>query len=117
MDYEVKPKRIRWLIRLLAAAFIFTAGTIHAHSEAEAFSEVCRIFGEAEETGLSREHRSDYILKNVANRVSNPSALAVFEGMFLVEQDNRYMVFKTAAEEQIGASWECKPMESGLASK
>ena len=80
------------------------------------FDMVCGIFKELQSKSdldkLSAQQRETFITERVTKALDSSSAARVsWEAVVAAEPNQRYKIFQSGAEEVLGKSWSCKPME------
>ena len=86
---------------------LWTYSTISQANNDIGFDEICRIYSEAVNSSMKKEQLSNYIFKNVQERVSDKAALEVHDIIFQVEPEKRYKLFKQSAELSLKRKWDC----------
>jgi hypothetical protein len=96
------------------ALALFISFTIHA-SEND-FDKVCDYFGElqkmANEAAMTHQQRNTFIMDKISKDLPAASnARAAWEAIGYAEAEQRYELFKSAAESVINTPWQCPAME------
>jgi hypothetical protein len=101
--------RIMQAILLTLMVSVFS--TFAIADERQEFNEICRIYTEINNSNMSKDVASKYVIANVKARVSSKDALIAHEAIMQAMPDQRYKLFKQSAEWKIGSSWSCDAME------
>ena len=98
-------------------AFFLVCISIPVHATNNEFDVVCGIFKEllnkSDLDKLSAQQRGAFVTEKVHKALDSSSATRVsWEAIVAAEPSQRYELFKTGAEDVLGKSWSCKPMEA-----
>ncbi len=74
------------------------------------FNELCLIIEEALSKHPEGESQSQYIASNIEARVNSSDVSEAYSSLAYIPQENRYAVFKAAAEEVLTQAWSCEAM-------
>lgn len=106
-------------MRTISQIFIFIVGVFCAtysygniNGRHNDFDEICRIYTEIQNSNMSLNTASNYLLKNIEKRVRSNDALVAHSAILEAMSDRRYELFKQSAEEVLGTVWRCPAMES-----
>ena len=82
--------------------------SVHSYStEHDGFDEICKIYTEALNSSLSQSEQGLYIFDNISKRVTNTDALMTHSAIPNLDPNQRYGVFKEAAEYSLKHNWDC----------
>jgi hypothetical protein len=92
------------------ALLTFFSGAAFSNN-AEGFDALCKLIGEALEHSHFTEQQANYITSNLQQKIFNEDIIEAFTSLHYVDPENRYTIFKQAAEATIDNQWECIPMK------
>jgi hypothetical protein len=103
------------LTRLIAFVF-FACFAVTACAADNDFDVVCGIFKELQNKPdldkLPPQQRGNFVTEKVNKSLDSSSAARVsWQAIVAAAPSQRYELFKDGAEEVLGKSWSCKPME------
>lgn len=81
-------------------------------SDGDGFDQICEIFSRALDSGLSGEGRSNFINDAVENSVKSGPGKDTYYGIFNLSPEDRYEVFRQAANHYTESEWDCAPMKA-----
>lgn len=92
-----------------------------SHAAETDFDKVCRYFQQLEQladvNSMTHQQRNTFILDKITNNLPiSSNARAAWEGISYADANQRYELFKSAAESVINVPWSCTAMEK-LAAK
>ena len=97
--------------RLIAVLFLIIYPILGFTAENASFDEICAIYTEAKNSSLTSAARSEYIFKNVENRIQSKDALQAHSAVFNLEPKKRYAIFKKSAEYSLKKKWDCETIK------
>lgn len=108
----MNSKKILFILILTA----ITSGC-STKNEVKDFDMVCNYFGELElalnTKEMNGEQRNDFIMERVvANLPESSSARVAWQAISHADSEERYGLFKYAADSIQDTDWQCKPMKS-----
>lgn len=90
---------------------IFSIVFLGSCSSYKGFDEVCAIYSEAKTIQANKEELSEYIFENISLRVNVKEALEAHSAIFNLSPEQRYPIFKEAAENSLKRQWDCNVMK------
>ncbi len=85
---------------------ILVVSNVHS-KEIHDFDIACRIFTEAKNTTFNKEQRSVYIEDRISSRIRSKNVRDTYYIIFNLPPEERYGVFRKAAENELKRTWEC----------
>ncbi len=107
----------RTIQALLITLMVSVFSTFANADERQEFNEICRIYTEINNSNMSKDVASKYVMANVKERVSSKDALIAHEAIMQAMPDQRYQLFKQSAEWKTGSTWDCYAMEHLLGTR
>ena len=93
--------------RLVALVLFLLVGSAASADNLDAdFERLCGVFEEAIAFD-EPEVMAKYVRDNLPSRVESDEVIDAYEAIFLVDPDQRYRVFKEAAEANMEEPWDC----------
>lgn len=94
--------------RLVALVLFLLVGSAASADSLDAdFERLCGVFEEALALDDDPEVTAKYVRDNLPSRVESDEVIDAYEAIFLVDPDQRYRVFKEAAEANMEEPWDC----------
>jgi hypothetical protein len=118
MDTRCSSRIISRIMQALLLALMVSVFSTHANAdERQEFNEICRIYTEINNSNMSKDVASKYVMANVKERVSSKDALIAHEAIMQAMPDQRYQLFKQSAEWKTGSTWDCDAMKHLLGNR
>ena len=113
MESQTKELTNKMLLKKSYLVLLLFVFPITSHTgEIASFNEICNIYTEAQNSGMSRSQISDYIQNNIKTRVQPGDALDAHIAIFQLEPEKRYSIFKQTAEISLNRSWDCDALRT-----
>jgi hypothetical protein len=101
----------RTMQALLITLMISVFSTFSNADERQEFDEICRIYTEINNSNMSKDVASKYVMANVKERAFSKDVLIAHEAIMQAMPDQYYKLFKQSAEWKIGSVWHCDAIE------
>ena len=71
------------------------------------FDAACNLFQEALDKGYDKQGLSDFIIKQLKNRIASDDVTSTYHAVLNMQPEERYETFKQSAEHYTGRPWDC----------
>lgn len=97
--------------KIIILLLFCTYSTFACATSDTGFDEICRIYAEANNSGMTKEQLSNYIFDNVNERVNVKDAIQAHDAVFNLAPAERYSIFKQSAELSLKREWGCQAIK------